>query len=96
MLKAAIVACGGPSDDKFLREIGHDLVEAFEVAQTYGFRSEAPRLRAILDVMREPYKAHWLRYSRPDQFGLPGDFVQVVEALEALDAEVQARLGRAK
>lgn len=29
MLKAAIVAWDGPANDKFLREIGHDLVKAF-------------------------------------------------------------------
>lgn len=58
MLKAAIVAWDGPANDKFLREIGHDLVKGFEAAAEAGFRSEAPRLREIIKVMNEPYKAH--------------------------------------
>jgi len=92
MLKAAIVAWDGPSEEKSLRDIGHDLVKGFEAAAAAGFRSEAPRLREIIDVMNEPYKAHWFRYGRPENFALPGDFVQVVEALTVLDEELRARL----
>ena len=91
MLKAAIVAYGGPSDDKSLREIGHDLIKALNAAEEAGFRSEAPRLRDILSIIQEPFKAHWFRYGRPDKFALPGDWAEVVEALDVLDAELRAR-----
>jgi hypothetical protein len=71
MLKAAIVAWGGPSDDKSLREIGHDLIKALDLAEAAGFNSAAPNLRDILNVLHEPFKQHWFRYGRPDEFGLP-------------------------
>jgi len=92
MLKAAVIAWGGPSDEKVLREIGHDLVEALNAAEAAGFTSAAPRLREIVEVMREPFKAHWFRYEKPDAFALPGDFAQVVEALTILDEELRAKL----
>lgn len=92
MLKAAIVAWGGPSDDKFLRAIGHDLIKALDEAEAAGFKSEAPNLRDILNVLHEPFKQHWFRYDRPDKFTLPGDFTQVEAALEVLDEELRARL----
>ena len=92
MLKAAIVAWGGPSDEKSLREIGHDLIKALDSAEAAGFNSAAPNLRDILDVLNEPFKQHWFRYGRPDKFPLPGDFMQVVVTLEVLDDELQARL----
>lgn len=92
MLKAAMIASGGPSDDKSLREIGHDLIAALNAAEAAGFETEAPRLRDILEVMREPFKAHWFRYGRPEKFALPGDWVQVVEALDSLDGELRAKL----
>lgn len=92
MLKAAIVAWGGPSDDKSLREIGHDLIKALDLAEEAGFNSAAPNLRDILNVLHEPFKQHWFRYGRPDEFGLPGDFAQVVATLEVLDEELRARL----
>ena len=92
MLKAAMVASGGPSDEKSLRAIGHDLVKALDSAEAAGFNSEAPNLRGIVDVMSEPFKEHWFRYGRPNNFELPGNWIQVVEALEVLDAELGARL----
>lgn len=92
MLKAAIVAWGGPSDDKSLRKIGHDLIKALDLAEELGFNSEAPNLRDILNVLQEPYKQHWLRYSRPAEFELPGDFTQVVAMLEVLDEELRTGL----
>ena len=93
MLKAAVVAWGGPSDEKFLRDIGHDLIKALDAAEATGFKSEAPHLRDILSVLNEPFKQHWLRYQRPENFELPGDFTQVVAALEVLDEELRTRLG---
>ena len=86
------MAWGGPSDDKSLREIGHDLIKALDLAEAAGFNSAAPNLRDILNVLHEPFKQHWFRYGRPDEFGLPGDFAQVVATLEVLDEELRARL----
>jgi len=92
MLKAAMIMSGGPFDRKSLLDIGHDLTKALDEAEKVGFRSNAPRLAHIVQVMREPYKAHWLRYDRPEEFQLPGDFEQIIEALEVLDEELRARL----
>lgn len=92
MLKAAIVAWGGTADERSLREIGHDLIRALDTAEGVGFRSAAPHLREILNVLQEPFKQHWFRYGRPEQFGLPGDFAQVVATLDVLDGELRARL----
>ena len=92
MLKAAVVSWGGIEDEKFLRQdIGHDLVRALDEAENVGFHSAAPQLREILRVLREPYKAHWFRYGKPDEFSLPSDFTQIVESLDALDGELRAR-----
>lgn len=90
MLKAALVELDPDTDDRRLRSIGHDLLAAWEAAQAAGFVSTAEQLQAILEVMNEPYKAHWFRYGRPDAFALPGDFAQVVDTLETLDAELRA------
>ena len=92
MLKAAIVAHDGPSDERSMREIGHDLVIALDRAETAGFHSNAPRLRDLVEVMNEPFKLHWFRYARPANMPLPGDFNQVVETLQCLDEELQAIL----
>ncbi|WP_309621299.1 hypothetical protein [Novosphingobium sp.] len=92
MLKAAIVAWSGQCDEKALRDIGHDLVKAKEAAEAAGFKSEAPNLQEILNVLNEPFKQHWFRYGRPTKFKLPGDFTQVVAALDVLDAELRIRL----
>ncbi|MVZ97065.1 hypothetical protein EUU23_05020 [Sphingorhabdus sp. IMCC26285] len=92
MLKAAIVGWGGAQDEKPLRDIGHDLIKALDLAEAAGFKSEAPNLRDILVVLNEPFKLHWFRYGRPDQFALPGNFTHIVAALEVLDDELQERL----
>jgi hypothetical protein len=87
-LKAAYVACGGDADDRHLqREIGHDLVVALDRAEGLGFQSEAPHLRDILGVLREPYKAHYFRYRRPEEFQLH-DFRNLEQALVALYEEL--------
>lgn len=91
MLKSAYVASGGKADDKHLRtQIGHDLLRALDLAEAAGFTSEAPRLRDIVSVMRQPYKAHYFRYSRPEEFSLP-DFDEVMEMFTELDAELAAK-----
>ncbi|WP_417593069.1 hypothetical protein [Parasphingorhabdus sp.] len=92
MLKSAIVAWGGRHDDKSLRDVGHDLIKALDTAEAVGFESHAPNLRDLLKVLQEPFKQHWFRYGRPDDFPLPGDFAQVVATLEVLDEEIRVRL----
>ena len=92
MLKAAICGWDGACDEKRLREIGHDLLATLDAAEVAGFHSSAPRLRDLLEVLQEPYKAHWFRYLHPEQFPLPGDFVQVVETLATLDDELRTKL----
>lgn len=90
LLKAAYVALGGDPADKHLRAaIGHDLRKAWDRAVGLGFESKAPRLEGIVDTLSEPYKMHFFRYQHPEQMGLPL-VTEVVEALEVLDAEVQA------
>lgn len=91
MLKAAIVAWGGPSDERALRDIGHDLTKALNIAEEAGFRSEAPHLRELVEVLGEPFRRHWFRYERPDQIELPGSFEQTIASLEVLDHEIRAR-----
>jgi hypothetical protein len=92
MLKASLAKQDPSTDDRRLRGIGHDLLAAFDAAQQAGFTSSAQHLRAILEVMNEPYKAHWFRYDRPAEIPLPGDFSQIVETLEILDAELASML----
>lgn len=90
MLKAAIVSFDETYDEKALRNIiGHDLIKALDTAESVGFRSNAPRLREILSIMQTPFKQHWLRYSRPETFPLPGKFDEVVLALDVLDQELR-------
>ena len=88
MLKAAYVASGGPYENKELLNIGHDLNEALNKAGEQGFHSKAPRLREIVNLLCEPYKAHNFRYDMPNELPLP-DFVQMVEALAVLDNELE-------
>lgn len=93
MVKSAIVAWDAEADAKYLRnEVGHDLIAALDQAEARGFTSSAPNLRALLDVLREPYKQHWLRYERPDQFELPSSFDEIVPILETLYSEVRTKL----
>jgi hypothetical protein len=92
MLKAAVAHHERLADERGLREIGHDLVQALDRAEEAGFRSDAPRLREMVEVLSEPFKAHWFRYDRPESFALPGEFSQVLEMLCVLDNELQAML----
>lgn len=88
MLKAAIAASGGPSDDRSLRDLGHELGRLLTRAKEVGFHSEAPRLDEVISHMAEPYKLHYFRYERPEQFLLP-NFTQMIEAIEVLDRELE-------
>lgn len=93
MLKSAIVAWGGRSDDKYLRNtIGHDLTAALHAAEAAGFKSQAPHLHEIIAILSGPFKMHWFRYGRPDKFVLPGNFSQVIDTVAILDAELQDRI----
>lgn len=93
ILKAAIVAWDDSADEKYLqKEVRHDLVKALDEAEKRGFGSEAPYLRPILETLRDPYAKHWLRYTHPEEFALPGDFDQVVATLEIVEAEMIAIL----
>ena len=92
MLKAAIVFWSGNADTKILLDVGHDLIKALDKAEDAGFVSKAPRLRDILEVLREPYKAHWFRYERPEMFVLPGKFEDIFEAIYVLDKELRSKL----
>lgn len=92
MLKAAVVAWGGASHQRELREIGHDLRHALQAAREAGFNTEAPHLDELIELLRQPYLEHWLRYERPAEFPLPWDFTQVVETLNVVDQTLQARL----
>jgi hypothetical protein len=94
MLKAAVVAWDPTVNAKYLKnEIGHDLTAALDEAEKRGFASQAPHLREILEILREPYQQHWFRYERPDQFPLPDDFDQIVPVLETLEQELETKLG---
>lgn len=93
MLKSAIVAWDPKATAEFLRkEVSHDLVTALDAAERRGFKSQAPHLRELVEILRDPYKQHWFRYERPDQFRLPGDFDQVVETLKVLEGELATKL----
>lgn len=91
-LKAAYVAHGGQADAKHLRvAIGHDLLTALEMAKAQGFHSEAPHLDELVEHLREPHKAHFFRYDRPNEIALP-DVDQTVKAFAVLDDELAAML----
>jgi hypothetical protein len=90
MLKAALSRLDDEMDDRGLRGIGHNLIRALDLTEAAGFISQAPNLRELVGILNEPYQSHWLRYERPGEFPLPGDFEQVVETLAILDEELRA------
>ena len=97
MLKSAIVAWDPKVDAEYLRkEISHDLVTALDEAERRGLKSEAPHLREIVEILRDPYKKHWLRYEHPPTFNLPADFDQIVATLTVLESELANKLGITK
>lgn len=65
---------------------------SLDAAEQRGFKSQAPHLRELVEILRDPYKQHWFRYERPDQFKLPGDFDQVIETLKVLESEIAMKL----
>jgi hypothetical protein len=93
MLKAAVAGCDEGVDRAYLQNtIGHDLTKALDEAEAREFVSQAPHLKDLLELLREPYKQHWFRYERPTHMNLPGDFVQVEATLEVLESELAAKL----
>lgn len=91
MLKGVVVALDPNADANYLqKEIGHDLVAALDEAEHRGFISRADNLRQLVDVLRQPYRQHWLRYERPDRFNLPDNFDQIVAILGSLEEDVGA------
>ena len=90
ILKAIIVA-RDPSmgEIELRRSIGHNLVAALDAVEAAGFESDAPYLRDVVETFNVPYQSHWLRYDRPDEFSLPGDFEQVLEMFNELDDELR-------
>lgn len=96
MLKAAYIACGGDDSDNHLRrDIGHDLNTALTMAQERGFESESEHLAELVGYMNEPYKRHYMRYSRPDGVFLPDNMEQVAAVFETLRNEVRERINQA-
>lgn len=93
MLKAAILAWNADADSDYLRdEVGHDLTKALGKAMDAGFKSKAPNLDRMVEVLHQPYKEHWFRYERPEQMALPGDYSEIIEALDILDRELESKL----
>lgn len=93
MLKAAFVALGGDGDERTLRGFGHNLCGCLDAALAQGFVSQAPKLHEIVGVMDVPFRAHFFRYRRPDQFGLP-EMQHVIECFAVLDDELRALVER--
>jgi len=59
------VALDPDAGAKYLqKEVGHDLLAALDQAEHRGFASQTDDLRQVVDVLREPYRQHWLRYGR--------------------------------
>jgi hypothetical protein len=90
-LKSAYVLHGGAADDKSLRAIGHNLIEALNAVESQGFHSQAPNLREIAEHLNEPFSQHYFRYQRPEQMPLP-DVPDVYAAFQSLDDELQLLL----
>lgn len=96
LLKAAYIAWGGEDTDQHLRrDIGHDLETALAMAQERGFESRSEHLAELVGYMNEPYKQHFMRYSRPDGNFLPDDMKQVAVVFETVRNEVRERLQQA-
>lgn len=93
MLKAATVAWDPNVDRAYLKNtIGHDLSKALDEAEARGFATQAPHLRALVELLCAPYKQHWFRYERPEQMNLPGNFDEVVNTLTVFEGEIAEKL----
>ena len=74
MLKAAYVKYGGIPDPNHIRmKLGHDLRKALREVKNLGFEPAGDHFEEIIEIISEPYKCHYFRYSRPRKFPLPND-----------------------
>jgi len=89
LLKAAFVAYGGDPAQLGPRSIGHDLGAALKAAEEQGFRSGAPHLREIVELLELPHRTHQFRYGGTDEFPLPADVDEVLANLSYLASELQ-------
>ena len=92
LMKSAFIAHGGEERELGNRGIGHDLNAALEAAERLGFQSQAPNLREIIELLREPHLAHQFRYGGMNQFPLPANLNEVVGSLHHLAHELQLLL----
>jgi hypothetical protein len=92
LLKAAFVAHGGDQRKLGAKGIGHDLGEALNAAEESGFRSGAPQLREIVDLLQSPHREHHFRYGGMNEFPLPANLDDVVASLHHLASEIQELL----
>lgn len=92
LLKAAFVAHGGDPKQLGSRGIGHDLGAALKAAEERGFRSGAPHLNKIVELLELPHSEHQFRYGAMDEFPLPADVDKVLANLNHLASELQVLL----
>ena len=92
LLKAAFIAHGGDPKQLGVRGIGHSLGAALKAAEDNGFRSGAPDLHEIIELLEMPHREHHFRYGGMDQFCLPADVDKVVANLHHLAGELQMLL----
>lgn len=90
LLKSAFIAHGGDPNQLGTRGIGHDLKAALMAAEESGFRSTAPHLHEIIELLQTPHSKHHFRYGGMDDFPLPADVNEVIANLHHLAQEVQA------
>jgi len=89
LLKAAFVAHGGDPKELGSRGIGHDLKAALKAAEERGFRSNAPHLREIVELLQLPHREHQFRYGGMDEFPMPAAVDEVLANLNELASELQ-------
>jgi len=92
LLKAAFVAHGGDPKKLGIAGIGHNLKAALKAAEECGFRSSAPYLHEIVELLQLPHSKHQFRYGGMDEFPLPANLNEVVANLNHLAYEVQVLL----
>lgn len=77
----------GMSDDG-LRDLGHDLSDAFAAAERHGLQpTERPRLEDVLRRIRRAHKHHLMRYipASVERIGLPWPDVALLTIRQLLD-----------
>lgn len=92
LLKAAFVAHGGDPKQLGPRGMGHDLGAALRAANERGFRSGAPHLTKMVELLQLPHREHQFRYGGMDEFDLPADVDEVLANLTHLASELQVLL----